>query len=249
MCGIFGFAGDSHDKGVLRSIAEGAGRRGMDGYGIGWLDETDKLHACRSREPLRRSLQVLDELDAARVALGHARLATVGGSEDLRNFHPFLAGQSTLLVHNGNLYNFRELKAAYGIDTQSDCDSEVMAHLVARQQGSAGERLLHALSLCDAPAFAVGVIVGRQIAITRRRLPLFFRFGGGRFYFSSFKFRVHDEDAVELPEDCVFEVYRVGSAQHSQLTYQMRRPVTTATPEKSAPTQSVWQRLQPRKGQ
>ncbi|MGE5561241.1 MAG: amidophosphoribosyltransferase [Chloroflexota bacterium] len=72
------------------------------------------------------------------LAIGHVRYSTTG-STSLANAQPLLVryhGGSLALAHNGNLVNASELRAqleAQGSIFQTTADSEVIAHLIARQ--------------------------------------------------------------------------------------------------------------------
>ncbi|HEX8556687.1 MAG TPA: hypothetical protein VF668_01220 [Pyrinomonadaceae bacterium] len=247
MCGIFGFSGESPDKETVKLLAHGAARRGQDGYGLGWLDRGGRPRSFRSQDKLSRALHELNRLEGASVALGHARLATVGRADDPRNFHPFAAGDSTLLVQNGNVYNFKQLVAEHAIRPATDCDSEVLAHLVAAGEGAAGQRLTRALSLVESPAFAVAVIHGGRLAVARRRLPLFGVYAGGVFYFSSAAFAVGEHEASPLAENGVVEVSPgAGAPPHVNLAKYVIPVFGLKTP---AQTQSAWQQIRPPKGQ
>lgn len=250
MCGIFGFSGTRPDYETIKALAHGAARRGQDGFGFGWVeaaDAGDEPRAFRSQSKLSSSLEELRRLDGARVAVGHARLATQGDSKDLRNLHPFAAGGSTLLVQNGNVYNFRQVAQQFGLKPASDCDSEVLALLVANQEhGNAGQRLARALSLVESPAFAVAVLHDGRLAVARRRLPLFMKFADGVCYFSSVRFSVGEHDAVSLVENEVVEVREDGDrAAGLNLAKHVIADCGLNTPEQS---QSAWQQIRQPKG-
>ncbi len=92
-------------------------------------------------------------------AIGHIRLAITGGPEGLQ---PFTSKDGRLsVIHNGEIYNYRELAREMGIDPDSltGSDSEVLTKLVEREYGgdlaAAVERVLprldgvYALALTD----------------------------------------------------------------------------------------------------
>ncbi|MEO7773482.1 MAG: asparagine synthase (glutamine-hydrolyzing) [Steroidobacteraceae bacterium] len=118
MCGIVGFQGN-FDRELLQSMMDSVAHRGPDGEGHSM---------CRFESgPV--------------TGLGHRRLAIV----DLSNAacQPMtlppdanVARQSGLtLIHNGEIFNFKELKrelSAAGHQFTSDSDSEVLLHLYVR---------------------------------------------------------------------------------------------------------------------
>src|SRR5215210_1276238 len=68
------------------------------------------------------------------VGIAHTRWAT-HGAPTVGNAHPHIAG-SVALVHNGIIENFKPLRdelIADGRTFLSETDSEVVAHLVARE--------------------------------------------------------------------------------------------------------------------
>lgn len=116
-------------------------------------------------------------------ALGHTRLSIVdvaGGAQ------PMLSEDSRFaIVFNGEIYNFRELRAELerdGVQFSSDSDTEVILHLYQRD----GERCVHQLRgmFC----FAVHDAESRSVFLARDRLgikPLFYHHNGSQFIAAS----------------------------------------------------------------
>jgi amidophosphoribosyltransferase len=84
-------------------------------------------------------------------AIGHVRYSTAGSSE-LKNAQPFVVDYykgSLAIAHNGNLSNAPLIKSdleSKGSIFQSNMDTEVIVHLIARCKGkSFVERVVHAL--------------------------------------------------------------------------------------------------------
>src|SRR5687768_7207255 len=142
MCGIVGIVGQRE---VAQRLFDGLKRleyRGYDSAGICTTDghgferrraegKLDNLEAELAREPL-----------GGTIGIAHTRWAT-HGAPTVGNAHPHIAGP-VALVHNGIIENFKPLRdelIADGRTFLSETDSEVVAHLVARQveRGSSPE--------------------------------------------------------------------------------------------------------------
>ena len=134
MCGIVGIVGN-HD--VAQRLFDGLKRleyRGYDSAGICTIDGSrlERRRAEGKLDHLRRELEQ-QPLDGD-VGIAHTRWAT-HGAPTVSNAHPHIAGP-VALVHNGIIENFKPLRdelIAEGREFLSETDSEVVAHLVARE--------------------------------------------------------------------------------------------------------------------
>jgi asparagine synthase (glutamine-hydrolysing) len=158
MCGIFGqFGGvDNSSMAISLSLLR---HRGPDGKGM-FIDEE------------------------ARVALGHTRLSIIDLSEAARQ--PMVSEcESVVVVFNGEIYNFRELRAdlsARGFKVRSTSDTEVLMNMYIAY----GERML--THLRGIFAFAIWDRRNRTALIARDSLgvkPIYYVETGNRIAFSS----------------------------------------------------------------
>jgi asparagine synthase (glutamine-hydrolysing) len=123
MCGIAGYSGE-FDPGLLERMNRAMAHRGPDDSGT-WFDESRG------------------------VGMAHRRLSIIDLSP--RGHQPMWDTTGTVaIVYNGELYNFRELRAelvAQGYAFQSTCDTEVLLNLYLRD----GEKLngIFAFALWD----------------------------------------------------------------------------------------------------
>ena len=134
MCGIVGIVGR---EAVAQRLFDGLKRleyRGYDSAGICTVQagEFERRRAEGKLENLARELSA--EALHGDVGIAHTRWAT-HGPPTVDNAHPHIAGP-VALVHNGIIENFKPLRdelLADGRKFLSETDSEVVAHLVARE--------------------------------------------------------------------------------------------------------------------
>src|SRR6187401_1259143 len=134
MCGIVGIVGR---EAVAQRLFDGLKRleyRGYDSAGICTVQdgEFERRRAEGKLDNLARELSAA-ELHGD-VGIAHTRWAT-HGAPTVDNAHPHIAGP-VALVHNGIIENFKPLRdelIAAGRTFLSETDSEVVAHLVARE--------------------------------------------------------------------------------------------------------------------
>ncbi len=137
MCGIIGYCGH---RPAVPVILEGLKRleyRGYDSAGVAFLQH-GKLHVIRAQGKLANLEQRLDNQNVflATSGIGHTRWATHGLPIE-KNAHPHTDGSGRLaVIHNGIIENYQEIKnelVAEGVAFASDTDTEVLAHLLARE--------------------------------------------------------------------------------------------------------------------
>ena len=139
MCGIVGYTGSQRAAPILVGGLRRLEYRGYDSAGLAIVEE-DRL-ILRKRVGRVRALEELVEEQPAPGGSGisHTRWATHGPASD-RNAHPHLGGREgecrVAVVHNGVIENHsalrRELESE-GFAFASQTDSEVIAHLIARE--------------------------------------------------------------------------------------------------------------------
>jgi len=134
MCGIIGYVGTRQCSDLLLTGLDRLEYRGYDSAGLAIVDPNEGLQRRRSQGRLAnlRAL-VADRPPQGTVGVAHTRWATHGGPTTA-NSHPHRV-DDVALVHNGIIENYRDLKAelqATGGVFESETDTEVVAHLVAR---------------------------------------------------------------------------------------------------------------------
>jgi glucosamine--fructose-6-phosphate aminotransferase (isomerizing) len=191
MCGIVAIVGKAE---VAQRLFDGLKRleyRGYDSAGICTIDhgELARRRAEGKLDNLARELAG-HPLDGT-IGIAHTRWAT-HGAPTVDNAHPHVVGP-VAIVHNGIIENFKPLRdelIADGRDFKSETDTEVVAHLVAREvEGGASPqdavatvlpRLQGAFAIAflfrDHPDLVIGARMGA---------PLTVGYGNGENYLGS----------------------------------------------------------------
>ncbi len=153
MCGIVGYVGKNQDIRMGLEALRRLEYRGYDSAGAAWYN-SDKGDISLIKKAGR-----IDNLEKAIIEskldlngnpfILHTRWATHGGATDA-NAHPhFDCNGEIFLVHNGIIENFQELKEKLlkeGHKFNSECDTEVVAHLIEKYfQGNLEEAVRKAL--------------------------------------------------------------------------------------------------------
>ena len=214
MCGIVGYVGPRE---ALEVVVEGLRRleyRGYDSAGVAILG--DGLQTAKKAGRVENLDKELSRLTiSGTTGIGHTRWATHGAPTD-RNAHPHLdAAGRFAVIHNGIIENFSELRAELerdGVEFVSDTDTEVVAHLIARQDGDLADALRAVCRRLEG-AFTL-VVVDRDrpdvVVAGRRSSPLVVGIGVGEMFLGSdvAAFIGYTRDAVELGQDQVVEIRR-----------------------------------------
>ncbi len=183
MCGIAGIVSETtRDLGpLLESMLRAQEHRGPDGAGI---VVGTACQRCAS----------LDEIDfhnqRGTAGLGHVRLAITGSAEGIQ---PFASADGKLhLLHNGEIYNYRELwrNLKGGTPLETGSDSEVFCRLIEDvYRGDLVAAVEHVLPHLDG-VYAAAVTDGRMTVIARDRIgvrQLYYASIGGLTAFASEK--------------------------------------------------------------
>ena len=192
MCGIVGYAGDPKKTlDILLSGLKMLEYRGYDSSGVAVLSE-DVLSVVKSEGKLKNLIKKLDGSPLqGNVGIGHTRWATHGASTE-NNAHPHVSG-STVVVHNGIIENFMELREylrGRGYEFYSETDTEVIAHLIEDSlEGGLGfeDAVRDAFSRIQG-SYAVVAMTSREpdkIIGVRKFSPLVLGVGEGEYFFAS----------------------------------------------------------------
>ena len=148
MCGIIGYVGSDEVVPVLLDGLRRLEYRGYDSAGIAVLgaDEIGILRAAGKLGNLEQ--KAYHEPLHGTLGIGHTRWATHGAPTEA-NAHPQTDSMGQVaVVHNGILENYSDLRRELldtGVELQSDTDTELIAQLLGREEGSLAERVLAVL--------------------------------------------------------------------------------------------------------
>lgn len=135
MCGIIAYIGHQDAAPILLAGLRRLEYRGYDSSGIA-LQSRNKLQVHRAAGKLQQLESQLPEQLAGKAGMGHTRWATHGPATD-ENAHPHTDNTGRIaVVHNGIIENASRLRAmltAQGCEFHSQTDTEVLAHLIAKQ--------------------------------------------------------------------------------------------------------------------
>ena len=149
MCGIIGYIGEKEAMPVLLKGLRRLEYRGYDSAGVAILDErTHQINRVRAVGKVDILAEKVKDMHiVGHIGIAHTRWATHGGVTE-ENAHPHIAMEGKLvLVHNGIIENYRELKEKLGdVILESQTDSEIFAHLIASQyEGDLKKAVVQAL--------------------------------------------------------------------------------------------------------
>ena len=172
MCGIFGIYDHQEASNIAYLGLYSLQHRGQESAGIVSSDGK-QLHHFRqmglvsevfNRDTLKRL--------SGRSAIGHVRYSTAGSS-DLKNAQPFMvdyAKGGIAIAHNGNLTNAFLIKSELESDGsifQSNMDTEVIVHLIARsKEKTFVERTIQALRQVEG-AYSLLFLTEKEIVAAR----------------------------------------------------------------------------------
>jgi len=194
MCGIVGYIGKEN---VYQILIQGLHRleyRGYDSAGVAIFNDSLKVFKCKGRvSDLEKHVAQKDI--SGSLGIGHTRWATHGEPNDL-NAHPHTSMNGDfVIVHNGIIENYSELKADLlkkGFLFQSETDTEVLVNLIEyfyRREKDVISEIAVRLALSKiVGAYGIAVICKKennQLIVARKGSPLVIGIGEGGYFIAS----------------------------------------------------------------
>ncbi|KAG5247851.1 amidophosphoribosyltransferase [Salix suchowensis] len=178
-CGVVGIYGDPEASRLCYLALHALQHRGQEGAGIVTVNENKVLQSVTGvglvSEVFNESK--LDQLPGD-LAIGHVRYSTAGSSM-LKNVQPFVAGYrfgSVGVAHNGNLVNYRKLRATLednGSIFNTSSDTEVVLHLIATSK--ARPFFMRIVDACEKLEGAYSMVFVTEDKLVAVRDPFGFR--------------------------------------------------------------------------
>ncbi|MER9796308.1 glutamine--fructose-6-phosphate transaminase (isomerizing) [Mesorhizobium sp. M0142] len=134
MCGIVGIVGNSPVVPLIVDALKRLEYRGYDSAGVATIDHGHLARRRAEGKLINLERRLKDEPLGGTIGIGHTRWATHGVPNET-NAHPHFS-DGLAIVHNGIIENFAELRDELirdGYTFSSQTDTEVVAHLVARE--------------------------------------------------------------------------------------------------------------------
>ena len=164
--------------------------RGYDSAGIAISNGTIRVAKAEGKIVNLEALLESEPL-SGHIGIGHTRWATHGPPSDA-NAHPHADPSGEfVVVHNGIIENFQDIRdelAAHGSKFASETDTELLAHLVAREyDGDLADAVRKTVALSEG-AYAMVVMSKREpekIIAVRKISPLVIGLGEGETFLAS----------------------------------------------------------------
>ena len=191
MCGIVGIVGQTPVAPLIVDALKRLEYRGYDSAGVATI-ENGELARRRAEGKLVNLERLLKSVPLdGNIGIGHTRWATHGVPNET-NAHPHFS-DGVAIVHNGIIENFAELRQelmADGYEFNSQTDTEVVAHLIARElaRGTKPVDAAHAALKRLHGAFALAIMFKGDedlIVGARNGPPLAVGHGDGEMFLGS----------------------------------------------------------------
>ncbi len=191
MCGIVGYCGYRRTAQVLLEGLKRLEYRGYDSAGICIQSTAGALDVVKRTGKISNLQNAVQEGAEGACGIGHTRWATHGEVNE-SNAHPHNdAADEFSVVHNGIIENYLQLKQgleAEGTVFRSTTDSEVIAHLVAKNYRDSLEQAVRDTLFLLKGTYGIAVISSREpgrIIGARNGSPLVIGVGDNEMFLAS----------------------------------------------------------------
>ncbi len=188
MCGIVGYIGKKQALPILLQGLRDLEYRGYDSAGIAILED-GKIERVREVGKVDMLVKKIDgQKLGGSLGIAHTRWATHGGVVE-KNAHPHTAGAGKLiLVHNGIIENYRELKEKLKESLESETDTEILAKWIFQNyKGDLAQAVKNALTTVRG-TYGLAVMHADhpdELVAARMGSPLVIGIGENEYYLAS----------------------------------------------------------------
>ena len=234
MCGIVAYIGTNEALPILVGGLKKLEYRGYDSSGVALIDNgtIKTVKASGKIKELEDKLKV--NPPKGTIGIAHTRWAT-HGAPTVENAHPHMSYNGKIsIVHNGIIENYASLKAKLisdGVKFQSDTDTEVVAHLIARfYTGDLKTAVLKAIAKIEG-TFGLAVISSDEpgtLIGARRGSPLILGIGNeGDFFLASDVSAIinHTQKVVYLDDNDIVQVKNGSYSIVNMNSHEVQREV------------------------
>ncbi|WP_173931855.1 glutamine--fructose-6-phosphate transaminase (isomerizing) [Chelativorans sp. Marseille-P2723] len=220
MCGIVGIVGHNPVAPLIVDALKRLEYRGYDSAGVATIEDGRLARRRAEGKLINLERKLAEEPLGGLIGIGHTRWATHGVPNEV-NAHPHFS-ENVAIVHNGIIENFSELRAelvADGFVFASQTDTEVVAHLIARElmRGAAPKDAAFAALKRLQGAFALALLFRGDedlIVGARNGPPLAIGHGEGEMYLGSDAIALAPfTEAITYLEDGDWTVVRRSGAE------------------------------------
>ena len=233
MCGIVAYSGGRQAAEILLSGLRKLEYRGYDSAGA-CVQEDGRLDLVRAKGKLAElEISLREHPLRGTAGIAHTRWAT-HGAPSVRNAHPHASMDGKFaVVHNGIIENYALIKERLkqeGVVFQSDTDTEVIVHLVAKfYKGHLAQAVADALAHLEG-AFGIVVISSLEPGVlvgARRGSPLVLGIGENEFFLASDASAIvdHTQKVVYLNDNDMVEVngaYRITNQAQAEVRREVQ---------------------------
>ena len=215
MCGIVAYIGTNEALPILVGGLKKLEYRGYDSSGVALIDNGTIKTVKASGKIKELEDKLKENPPRGTIGIAHTRWAT-HGAPTVENAHPHTSYNGKIsIVHNGIIENYASLKAKLisdGVKFQSETDTEVVAHLIARfYTGDLKTAVLKAIAKIEG-TFGLAVISSDEpgtLIGARRGSPLILGIGNeGDFFLASDVSAIinHTQKVVYLDDNDIVQV-------------------------------------------
>ncbi|OLN29502.1 glutamine--fructose-6-phosphate transaminase (isomerizing) [Desulfosporosinus metallidurans] len=191
MCGIVGYIGKQAAIPILVNGLKKLEYRGYDSAGVAVLDPEGIMVTKSVGKLVALEEELGTDYSQSSIGIGHTRWATHGRPSYL-NAHPHCdCGQNFVVVHNGIIENYLELKDGLlekGHHFVSETDTEVLAHLVEDYYEGDLEDAVRKVLKTIHGSYAMVVLSRKdpdKLVAARKDSPMVVGLGDGEFFVAS----------------------------------------------------------------